>query len=95
MAIGIADGVGGWKQYGVDPSLFPGILMKNCERYAKDYCIDCGSPKKILQAGYDDLISENPHLLGVFFRLDIILKYSTSTICLKFGEIIFLIEITR
>ena len=72
FAIGIADGVGGWKQYGVDPSLFSHFLMKNCERYVKDNCVNSFSPKKILQAGYDNLISEHPDLLGVFQARDYI-----------------------
>jgi len=30
--IGIADGVGGWRQFGVDPSKFSRQLMQNCEK---------------------------------------------------------------
>ena len=30
--IGVADGVGGWRAYGVDPGLFSMNLMKSCER---------------------------------------------------------------
>ncbi len=30
--IGVADGVGGWRAYGVDPGLFSVNLMKCCER---------------------------------------------------------------
>ncbi|KAH6931916.1 hypothetical protein HPB50_001468 [Hyalomma asiaticum] len=30
--LGVADGVGGWRTYGVDPSLFSTALMRNCER---------------------------------------------------------------
>ena len=33
--IGVADGVGGWRAYGVDPGLFSVNLMKNCERLVK------------------------------------------------------------
>ena len=29
---GIADGVGGWRQFGVDPSKFSRQLMQNCEK---------------------------------------------------------------
>ena len=34
--IGVADGVGGWRQYGVDPGLFSSNLMKVA---ANSYCI--------------------------------------------------------
>ena len=30
--LGVADGVGGWRAYGVDPGLFSLNLMKSCER---------------------------------------------------------------
>ena len=33
--IGVADGVGGWRQYGVDPGQFSSQLMYNCERLVK------------------------------------------------------------
>ncbi|EDV21568.1 uncharacterized protein TRIADDRAFT_30137 [Trichoplax adhaerens] len=61
---GVADGVGGWKEYGVDPSLFSHLLMKNCKSYAKNYCVDSAFPLKILKTGYDTMLSEHPNLLG-------------------------------
>jgi len=33
--LGVADGVGGWRQYGVDPGQFSRQLMLNCERLAR------------------------------------------------------------
>ncbi|KAF8767774.1 Protein phosphatase PTC7 like protein [Argiope bruennichi] len=30
--LGVADGVGGWRNYGIDPSLFSYTLMETCER---------------------------------------------------------------
>ena len=35
MSLGIADGVGGWVEAGVDPSLFSQALMYHAHRYAK------------------------------------------------------------
>ena len=35
MSLGIADGVGGWVDAGVDPSLFTQALMYHAHRYAK------------------------------------------------------------
>ena len=34
MALGIADGVGGWVETGVDPSLFSQALMYHAHRYS-------------------------------------------------------------
>lgn len=36
MSLGIADGVGGWVDSGVDPSLFSQTLMYHAHRYAKN-----------------------------------------------------------
>ena len=32
MALGVADGVGGWIQYGINSSKFSNELMRNCHR---------------------------------------------------------------
>ncbi len=37
--LGVADGVGGWRQYGVDPGQFSKQLMYNCERLVKAGCL--------------------------------------------------------
>ncbi|KAH8554804.1 phosphatase 2C-like domain-containing protein, partial [Umbelopsis sp. PMI_123] len=36
LALGVADGVGGWAEVGVDPALFSWTLMNNCASIAKD-----------------------------------------------------------
>ncbi len=33
--LGVADGVGGWRQYGVDPGQFSKQLMYNCDRLVR------------------------------------------------------------
>jgi hypothetical protein len=35
LGLGVADGVGGWCQYGIDPSLFSQQLMNECKRIIK------------------------------------------------------------
>lgn len=35
MSFGVADGVGGWVDSGIDPSLFSQALMYHAHRYAK------------------------------------------------------------
>ena len=47
--IGVADGVGGWRAYGVDPGLFSNHLMRNCERLVKAGFFVNNSPKALLE----------------------------------------------
>jgi len=54
---GIADGVSSWKRMGVDPALFAWRLMESCERSAHSAK---ASPKEILAAGYELLMSNRP-----------------------------------
>lgn len=35
VALGVADGVGGWRRYGIDPSEFSSRLMKICFELVK------------------------------------------------------------
>ena len=47
--IGVADGVGGWRQYGVDPGLFSSNLMKSCERLVHTGFFYGNLPSKLLE----------------------------------------------
>ena len=47
--IGVADGVGGWRAYGVDPGLFSNNLMRNCERLVKAGFFISNQPKALLE----------------------------------------------
>ena len=47
--IGVADGVGGWRDYGVDPGLFSNHLMRNCERLVKAGFFISSSPRALLE----------------------------------------------
>jgi protein phosphatase PTC7 len=50
--IGVADGVGGWRAYGVDPGLFSVNLMKSCERLVVAGYFSSNKPANLLaQAG--------------------------------------------
>ncbi|KAL5016439.1 hypothetical protein ScPMuIL_006028 [Solemya velum] len=62
--IGVADGVGGWRNYGIDPSAFPHALMKTCERMVKEGRIHPRSPANIIEASYDELLEQKIPLLG-------------------------------
>ena len=47
--IGVADGVGGWRAYGVDPGLFSNNLMRNRERLVKAGFFSNSQPKALLE----------------------------------------------
>ena len=46
--IGVADGVGGWRAYGVDPGLFSVNLMKACERLVVAGYFSSNKPANLL-----------------------------------------------
>lgn len=64
--LGIADGVGGWQEIGVDPSKFSSNLMKQCNLQSKTIdptklTIDLNTPVKILSDSYKNLIDRHDH----------------------------------
>ncbi|XP_051682741.1 protein phosphatase PTC7 homolog isoform X1 [Oryctolagus cuniculus] len=60
----VADGVGGWRDYGVDPSQFSGTLMRTCERLVKEGRFVPSNPIGILTASYCELLQNKVPLLG-------------------------------
>lgn len=56
--LGVADGVGGWRQYGVDPGEFAGTLMKTCEKIIHTGRFNPKTPELIISQAYYEL-SEN------------------------------------
>ncbi|KAF9427364.1 Protein phosphatase PTC7 [Podila epigama] len=69
VALGVADGVGGWAEVGVDPALFSWALMDNAEAVARLTDVDNGSDDKttggkildaqtILDGAYTELVKE-------------------------------------
>ena len=61
---GVADGVGGWRDYGVDPSQFSATLMRTCERLVKEGRFVPSQPVGILTSGYYELLQYKVPLLG-------------------------------
>lgn len=61
---GVADGVGGWRDYGVDPSQFSATLMRTCERLVKEGRFTPSYPVGILTSGYYELLQNKVPLLG-------------------------------
>ena len=57
--IGVADGVGGWRQYGVDPGQFSTHLMKTCERLVKAGYFISNQPATLLAHGFREMQVSN------------------------------------
>ena len=62
---GVADGVGGWRSYGVDPSLFPQSLMAACERLVKAGRFTPQKPIEVLSTGYYEVQQDKKPLIGM------------------------------
>lgn len=70
--MGVADGVGSWREYGVDPRDFSHKLMQECENILREVCHDHGatalegrkfrqviSPAEIMKQAYERVKVEN------------------------------------
>ena len=53
--IGVADGVGGWKLYGIDPSKFSRQLMQNCEKLVESGQFEATKPTNLLADAYHEM----------------------------------------
>lgn len=62
--IGVADGVGGWRAYGVDPGLFSVNLMKSCERLVKAGYFVGSQPSKLLEQGFREMQENKQQIIG-------------------------------
>ena len=65
--VGVADGVGGWRSYGIDPSQFSRSLMSTCERLVKEGHFNPTRPNDMLSAGYYEVLENKTALLGKFY----------------------------
>ena len=62
---GVADGVGGWRTYGVDPSQFPKSLMAACERMVHMGQFTPRRPVDVLSSGYNEIQQDKAPLIGI------------------------------
>lgn len=60
----MADGVGGWRNYGIDPSTFPRKLMQACERLVTEGRYQPQSPANIIAASYHEILEQKEPLIG-------------------------------
>ncbi|EDW49369.1 protein phosphatase PTC7 homolog [Drosophila sechellia] len=62
--MGVADGVGGWRNYGVDPGKFSMSLMRSCERISHAPDFEPKRPEILLERGYCDLLDQKCSIVG-------------------------------
>ncbi|XP_052801004.1 protein phosphatase PTC7 homolog [Mya arenaria] len=62
--IGLADGVGGWRNYGIDPSLFSSSLMRACERLVKSGQFKPQHPANLIHDSYQEILAQKFPLIG-------------------------------
>ena len=68
--IGVADGVGGWRQYGIDPSQFSKKLMETCEMLVKTGRFVANRPSDLLASSYKELLEDKVPLAGITMQLN-------------------------
>lgn len=62
--VGVADGVGGWRAYGIDPGEFSSYLMKTCERLVQMGQFKMSEPGDLLAKSYYELLEHKKPILG-------------------------------
>ncbi|KAH0560194.1 protein phosphatase PTC7 homolog [Cotesia glomerata] len=78
--IGVADGVGGWRHYGIDPGEFSSYLMKACERLVSLGKFVPHEPAGLLAKSYYELLENKQSILGSSTACVIVLNKETSSI---------------
>lgn len=62
--IGVADGVGGWRAWGIDPGEFSHSLMRVSERLVLTGSYNPSQPAAIIARAYYELLENKSHILG-------------------------------
>ncbi|KAH8859696.1 Protein phosphatase PTC7 like [Schistosoma japonicum] len=62
--LGVADGVGGWRSYGVDPGRFSRAVMKNCERLVNSGRLIPDKLEVLIAQCYEDVLNSKEVILG-------------------------------
>lgn len=62
--LGVADGVGGWRLYDIDPGRFSCFLMRSCERITHSVEYDATQPAQLLARAYCNLLEQKQPILG-------------------------------
>lgn len=78
--IGVADGVGGWRSYGIDPGEFSSFLMRTCERLVESANFNPKQPVSLLSYSYCELLEQKKPILGSSTACVLILNRENSTV---------------
>ncbi|CAH0563542.1 unnamed protein product [Brassicogethes aeneus] len=78
--LGVADGVGGWRAYGIDPGEFSLHLMKNCERLVNLGRFQPTNPSELLAKSYYELLHHKKSILGSSTACVVVLNKENSTL---------------
>lgn len=62
---GVADGVGGWRNYGIDPGEFSSLLMRTCERLVSSGRFSHSDPANLLANSYYELLEHKQPVSGI------------------------------
>lgn len=62
--LGVADGVGGWRAYGIDPGEFSSYLMRTCQRLVEMGHFNPAKPAGLLARSYYELLEHKKPILG-------------------------------
>lgn len=76
---GVADGVGGWRNYGIDPSAFSTSLMRVCERLVHNGHFKPQSPANLIRDSYQELLAQKYPLIGMLHCLHFLKCFSQNT----------------
>ncbi|KAF2902119.1 hypothetical protein ILUMI_04068 [Ignelater luminosus] len=78
--LGVADGVGGWRAYGIDPGEFSLHLMQTCERLVKMGRFTSTNPSELLARSYYELLHHKKAILGSSTACVVVLNKENSTL---------------
>lgn len=78
--LGVADGVGGWRAYGIDPGEFSLHLMKTCERLVNLGRFNPPNPSELLANSYYELLHNKKAILGSSTACVVLLNRENSTL---------------
>lgn len=76
----MADGVGGWRSYGIDPGEFSSFLMRTCERLVQCATFNPKKPVSLLAYSYCELLEQKKPILGSSTACVLILNRADSRV---------------
>ncbi|OAF64967.1 hypothetical protein A3Q56_07321, partial [Intoshia linei] len=62
--IGVADGVGGWKDFGINPAIYPTALMESCHYFVSKEQFNPYDPLQLLKSAYSHVNSLEDTIVG-------------------------------